>query len=226
MVDVHPDNLLLAIRAARAVRLDLAGVDILMPDIKKSWLKVGATICEINAQPQIAPEAIPILTNRLITNDGRIPIIVIIGGMYEGRWINNAISLIQKSGKSVGLALNNQLVIQGEVIGKSTNFFHASRTLLSDNKVDLVILCMNEYSLKLGMPFDRITKLILNDCEKEKNKQTLNNQSEYLIFSKISDEIIVKEGSLEWPLFLQKNHLNFHIHNEANIISKLLNVKC
>jgi cyanophycin synthetase len=222
--DVHPDNLLLAIRAARAVRLDLAGVDIIMNDIKKSWLEVGATICEINAQPQIAPEAIPILTNRLITSDGRIPIIVIIGGTEEDGWIKDVIVLLEKSGKRLGVALNNKLLVQGEIIGKSTNFYHSSRILLNDSKVDMAIICMNEYSLEYGLPFDRINKLILIDFKKAKNNEVIKNKSDYLIFLKITDEIIVKEGASDWPLVLSEHQCNFYIENESNLISNLINI--
>ena len=39
--------------AAQAVRLDLAGVDIILPDPKRSWFETGALVCEINAQPAL-----------------------------------------------------------------------------------------------------------------------------------------------------------------------------
>lgn len=48
---IHPDNRALAIRAARMLDLDIAGVDFLCPDIRKSWRQVGGAICEVNAQP-------------------------------------------------------------------------------------------------------------------------------------------------------------------------------
>jgi cyanophycin synthetase len=222
LTDVHPHNLLLAIRAASAVRLDLAGVDIIMKDIKKSWLEIGATICEINAQPQIAPEAIPILTNRLITGDGRVPIILIIGGSEEDHWINDLIVLLEKSGKRLGVALNNQLQIQGEIIGNSTNFYEATRILLNDKKVDMAIICMNEFSLEYGLPFDRINKLVLTDFKKGNNKEAIKNKSDYLIFLKITDEVIVKGESSEWPLFLTEHQCNFNVHDESNLISNIL----
>ena len=120
----------------------------------------------------------------------------------------------------------NPVVLAGEPgIGKSTNFYHASRILLNDKKVDMAIICMKEYSLEYGLPFDRINKLILTDFENLKNKQAFKNKSDFLIFSKITDEVIVKEGLNDWPLFLAEHQCNFYVQNESNLISNLINIK-
>jgi cyanophycin synthetase len=48
---VHPENREMAVRAAEAIGLDVAGVDFLTPDITRSYKEVGGAICEINAAP-------------------------------------------------------------------------------------------------------------------------------------------------------------------------------
>jgi cyanophycin synthetase len=48
---VHPDNREMAIRAALAIGLDVAGIDFISPDITKSHRDVGGGICEVNAAP-------------------------------------------------------------------------------------------------------------------------------------------------------------------------------
>lgn len=53
---LHPDIARLAIRAAQALRLDIAGIDLITPDIEGSWMDGNAFICEVNAQPQISTE--------------------------------------------------------------------------------------------------------------------------------------------------------------------------
>ena len=111
------------------------------------------------------------------------------------------------------------------MIGKPTNFYHASRILLNDNKVDMAIIWMKEYSLEYGLPFDRINKLILTDFKKVKNKEAIKNKADYLNFLKITDEVIVKEKSSEWPSFLEQHHYNFYVQNESNLISNLINMK-
>lgn len=51
--DIHPANAQLALNAARLLRLDYAGVDLISSDITQPWWKNGAGICEINARPQL-----------------------------------------------------------------------------------------------------------------------------------------------------------------------------
>jgi cyanophycin synthetase len=51
---VHPANVQLAINAARLLRLDYAGVDLISRDITQPWWANGASMCEVNAWPQLA----------------------------------------------------------------------------------------------------------------------------------------------------------------------------
>lgn len=52
---VHPDNRALALRVARLIGLDMAGIDLLSTDITRSWREVGGAVCEVNAQPSLMP---------------------------------------------------------------------------------------------------------------------------------------------------------------------------
>ena len=53
---VHPDNVEMAVRAIRAIGLDVGGVDFLSPDITESYKDIGGAICEVNAAPGL-PDA-------------------------------------------------------------------------------------------------------------------------------------------------------------------------
>lgn len=64
---IHQDNLDLAISAARILRLDIAGVDLISTDITKSWRETEAGICEINGRPQLAARQAPELHHRLLS---------------------------------------------------------------------------------------------------------------------------------------------------------------
>ncbi len=106
LAQVHPDNRLLAVRAAKALRLDLAGVDLLIPDIRRSWRKSGAGICEVNSQPSLgqitsAPVYAQIL-RRLVRGDGRVPILLVLGAPAESRCAANIEEALQQRGVCVG----------------------------------------------------------------------------------------------------------------------------
>ena len=80
---VHPDNARLAVRAAEALRLDLAGVDLIIPDIARSWREGGAAICEVNAQPQLggttSAHVYPQILAAMVPGTGRIPCAILAG---------------------------------------------------------------------------------------------------------------------------------------------------
>jgi cyanophycin synthetase len=85
--DIHPDNLDLAIRAIRLLRLDLAGIDLIMPDIAKSWRETGAAICEINAQPfigdPIRQDYEKMILEQLVPETERIPVVLFVGTLDQ-----------------------------------------------------------------------------------------------------------------------------------------------
>ena len=56
---VHPDNAEMAVRAIKAVGLDIGGVDFLTPDITQSYKDVGGAICELNAAPGFRMHSAP-----------------------------------------------------------------------------------------------------------------------------------------------------------------------
>lgn len=82
ITNVHKENLSLAVSAARALRLDIAGVDLITKDITQSWRNTGACICEVNGKPQFAsnrnPEIVTELILRTIGHDPHVPAQLII----------------------------------------------------------------------------------------------------------------------------------------------------
>lgn len=84
----HPDNLALAVLAAAALRLDVAGVDLLLPDMAQSWKETGGAVCEVNAQPQFSsgPAHHKVL-QRLVHRQGRIPFVALQAGVLAAPWV-------------------------------------------------------------------------------------------------------------------------------------------
>jgi cyanophycin synthetase len=48
---IHPENRDMAVRAIRAIGLDVGGVDFLSSNIAESYRTIGGGICEVNAAP-------------------------------------------------------------------------------------------------------------------------------------------------------------------------------
>lgn len=160
---VHPDNLALAARAAQALRLDLAGVDLLIPDISRSWLEGGAAVCEVNAQPQLWPTLPEKILGRLVRGDGRIPVVMVMGGADLAPWQAALNRRAAAGGRAVGWAARAHATLAGETIVRgSTSLLAASEALLFDRRTQaLVVAVEDEQILRTGMPCDRCDLLVL-----------------------------------------------------------------
>ncbi len=160
---VHPDNRLLCERAARLLRLDLAGVDLLMPDIGRSWFEGGAVICEVNAQPQLASEIPAVLMRALVSGNGRIPVMLVIDDSGNQGWLRTVLAALRDKGVHVGCALGGEVTSGGKpIVSDATTAVQAAQVLLRDPAVEVLILCLQDMAqLKNGFPVDRCDLLVL-----------------------------------------------------------------
>ncbi|MHC4391468.1 MAG: ATP-binding protein [Planctomycetota bacterium] len=91
----HPDNVALAERAARQIGLDMAGVDLLITDVSRSWREIGGGICEVNDFPGLDAHMVAegcelrdyggMILDEVFPpdDDARIPVIGLIGSGAE-----------------------------------------------------------------------------------------------------------------------------------------------
>ena len=83
---VHPDNMRLAEAIAAAFDIDLAGVDLITPDIARSWREAGGAINEVNVNPGLPfPGAPGWVLDGLFPagSNGRVDITVVLGDLSE-----------------------------------------------------------------------------------------------------------------------------------------------
>lgn len=162
---VHPDNLALAIRAARVLRLDTAGIDLLIPDIAVSWRECGAHICEVNAQPQMFTTLhAPMLASLMNGSDGRIPTVVILAPDVTGWALGEQIHRTwRRRGVSAGLAADRVIAIGDDQLTLPAADSHVGGRILSrDPAVEAMILCVSDDAcLRRGWPVDRCDVLIV-----------------------------------------------------------------
>ncbi len=161
--DAHPDNLELAARAARILRLDLAGVDLLIPDIQRSWMEGGAVICEVNAQPQLSPHLPEYLLSRLVVGQGRIPVVAVLGHGENQEYPQKLADALGSLFGTVGLATSHAAQVGGRTVcNGSADVFSSTESLLLDPDVHALVISIEDMSLNMtGLPVDRFDALVL-----------------------------------------------------------------
>ncbi|OSQ45283.1 ATP-binding protein [Marivita geojedonensis] len=160
--EIHQDNIDLCIKAARLLRLDIAGIDFITSNHKKSWKENGAAICEVNATPQmgsIYPESIDMIFESYIDGQGRIPISLILTNIKShAKIISNEIrSKLANQEIHIIDTLNQISTSPSDLQGKIL-------PSLMDTEVEGVILiCDHQDLLRRGLPIDMCDVIFVSE---------------------------------------------------------------
>jgi cyanophycin synthetase len=150
---IHPDNRDMAVRAVRAIGLDVGGVDFISPNIAESYKSIGGAICEINAAPgfrmHVAPstgtprDAAGPVVDMLFPpgTPSRVPIAAITGTNGKTTTARMLAHITKMSGYTPGLTTTDGVYIDGQrtVEGDMTGPVSA-RMVLADPQIDIAIL--------------------------------------------------------------------------------------
>ncbi len=165
---IHPDNRLLAVRAAGILRLDIAGVDLLMPDISRSWRETGGVVCEVNSQPSLGGQTLggtlyTLILGKMVSGNGRIPAAVVLGSAPSCTLVRDLETRLLQKGMvpgchdSAGVRVNGQVIRDGDI-----DPFSAGEMLTLDRTADAMVLSVRDGRvLSTGLPFARFDLLVL-----------------------------------------------------------------
>lgn len=166
---VHPDNKWIAERAARLIGLDIAGIDIVSPDISRPIKPGFGAIIEVNTAPGIRMHHYPSagkprdvaahIVDYLFPNgeDGRIPVIAITGTNGKTTVTRMISHIWQQAGYCVGMTTTSGIYINGQCVRKGdTTGPTSAQTILTDPQVEVAVLETARGGIvRGGLAFDR-----------------------------------------------------------------------
>jgi cyanophycin synthetase len=175
--EVHPDVIAMAALAAKAVGLDVAGIDLVAEDISKPLHAQGGAIVEVNAGPgllmhlkpaegQSRPVGQAIIDHIFPDQEnGSIPLVGVTGShgtTQISRLINH---ILNAHGWRTGLANRDGLSVGARQLftGNAANWHQARRLLLNREVEAAVIENDGMEILTKGLAYDRCTVGVVTD---------------------------------------------------------------
>ncbi len=173
--EIHPENVWLAQRVAKVIGLDIAGIDIVTPDISKTLRETGGVVVEVNAAPGFRMHASPSqglprnvgasVLEMLFPDDAssRIPIIAITGTNGKTTTTRLTAHIYRQTGKVVGFTATDGIYIQEYLVEKGDNTGpYSAGAILKDPTVEIAILeTARGGILRSGLAFDSCDAAII-----------------------------------------------------------------
>ncbi len=151
--DIDPENVKLAVAAAKLIGLDVAGIDITTPDISLPLQENGGAVIEVNACPGIRMHHFPSQGKarnvareivEMLFPEGKhhsIPIISVTGTNGKTTTTRMLGKMIKNSGIMVGMTTTGGIYIGDELILKGdTTGPKSAQTVLMDQRVEAAVL--------------------------------------------------------------------------------------
>lgn len=150
--EVHPSYRDLCVRAARAVGLDICGVDLVAPEISEPFERGRGGVIELNASPGLRMHHHPsegrsrdagrrIVEMLFPKGDGRVPLVSITGTNGKTTVTRMTGHILASTGLNVGVTTTDGIWVGGrQVVEGDTTGPHSARTVLSDPTVQAAVL--------------------------------------------------------------------------------------
>jgi cyanophycin synthetase len=143
--EIHPDNAEIAELAARVVGLDIAGIDLICPDIGSPVRETGGGIVEVNAAPGFRmhtnpTEGEPQYVAKPVIDllfpagaDARIPIVAVTGSNGKTTTARMISHIMKGMGRKVGLTSTDGIFVDGRLVRKADSSGPRSASMVLQN---------------------------------------------------------------------------------------------
>ncbi|MBB4636754.1 cyanophycin synthetase [Longimicrobium terrae] len=207
--EIHPDNITACEMAAGVVGLDIAGIDVLSPDISVPFRENGAVIIEVNAAPGLRMHTHP------SEGQGRqvgapiidmlyppgspytIPVIAITGTNGKTTTTRLTAHLFRQTGKTVGFTttdgvyLQNRMVMEGDMTGP-----FSANIILSNPTVEVAVLeTARGGVIRAGLGFDECdVGVVLNVSADHLGLRGINTVEQLAEVKSVVPAVVKREG--------------------------------
>lgn len=151
--DIHPENVWLAQRVAKIIGLDIAGIDIVTPDISRPLREVDGTIVEVNAAPGFRMHVCPsvgiprnvagAVLDMLYPSGkaSRVPIISVTGTNGKTTTTRLTAHIFKQTGQIVGYTTTDGTYIGDYLVEAGDNTGpQSAQLILQDPTVEVAVL--------------------------------------------------------------------------------------
>lgn len=173
---IHPETAACAVAAAQALRVRVAGIDLVATDIARPLEEQGGGVVEVNTRPDLELHLAPwndrprpvgaAIVASLFPHgcDGRIPIVAVTGGRAPSAGQCLA-GLLTDAGYRVGRASRDGVFLAGRKINlEDATAYEKARAVLRNPLVDVAVLEADAHDLmRDGFGCDRCDVMLVTD---------------------------------------------------------------
>lgn len=207
--EMHPDNVTACEMAAGVVGLDIAGIDVLSPDITVPFRENGAVIIEVNAAPGLrmhthptegTPRNVGAPVIEMLYPPGQpytIPVIAITGTNGKTTTTRLTAHLFRQTGKTVGFTTTDGVYLQDRMVmeGDMTGPFSAN-IILSNPTVEVAVLeTARGGIIRAGLGFDECdVGVVLNITADHLGLRGINTLEQLAEVKSVVPAVVKREG--------------------------------